>query len=83
MGWIILLRRGRQKVQSSHVFVSDMWKAALVNARQKGETVTRNRPVMHTTFIVAFFSDLEKDMHGFIRTGEQCFQRFHIPVFWL
>ena len=52
------MRRGRQKVQSSHVFVSDMWKAALVNARQKGETVARNRPVMHTTFIVAFFSDL-------------------------
>ena len=60
MGWMVALRRGKKKVQSSHLVVSGMLKAALAKTKQKGETVTRKRPVMNTIFIVALFSILEE-----------------------
>ena len=53
------LRRGKEKVQSSHMVDSGVLKAALAKAKQKGETVTRKRPVMKTILIVTLLSLLQ------------------------
>ena len=60
MGWNMPLRRGKKKVQSSQMVDSGVLKAALAKAEQKGEIVTRKRPVMQTILIVTLLSFLQE-----------------------
>ena len=60
MGWIIPLRRGKKKVQSSHLVDSGVVKAALAKAKQKGKMVTRKRPAMQTILIVTLLRFLQE-----------------------
>ena len=56
------MRRGKKKVQSSHLVDSGVVKAALAKVKQKGEMVTRKRQVMKTILIVTLFSFLRKNV---------------------
>ena len=54
------MRRGKKKVQSSHLVDSGVVKAALAKVKQKGEIVTRKRPAMQTILIVTLLRVLQK-----------------------
>ena len=63
----MLLRRGKKKVQSSHMVDSGVLKAALAKATQKGEMVTRKRPVIKTILIVTLLSCLQKNVVRWVK----------------